>query len=193
MSTSVYQTTHLEASNHQFESELFHVQCHEPNHMIWCTRSLGALRDPTSSWGPFGPWLRPSRPSGAQAARPTQVTHPPNPPKKIWQFAGNIEVRWWEILLEALEKSIWPCLRNTVRREVTRIFCDTDRGGGGGIGHSSSLIIIIFFRKYRSQVVRNTLRTFGEIHLTMFEKYSKNRSDPDFLWQTDRQCRNRAF
>ena len=38
------------------------------------TRSLGALRAPTSSWGPFGPGLRPSRPSGAQAARPTQVT-----------------------------------------------------------------------------------------------------------------------
>ena len=38
------------------------------------TRSLGALQAPTSSWGPFGPRLRPSRPSGAQAARPTQVT-----------------------------------------------------------------------------------------------------------------------
>ena len=37
-------------------------------------RSLGALRAPTSSWGPFGPRLRPSRPLGAQAARPTQVT-----------------------------------------------------------------------------------------------------------------------
>ena len=36
------------------------------------TRSLGALRAPTSSWGPFGPpWLRPSRPSGAQAVWPT--------------------------------------------------------------------------------------------------------------------------
>ena len=44
----------------------------------------------------------------------------------------------------------------------------------GGIGHS----------KYRSWVVRNTVRSFGEIHLTKFEKYSKNRSDPDFC---DRQ------
>ena len=36
------------------------------------TRSLGALRVPTSSWWPFGPvWLRPSRPSGAQAASNT--------------------------------------------------------------------------------------------------------------------------
>ena len=89
------------------------------------TRSLGALRAPTSSWGPFGPRLRPSRPSGAQAARPTQVTH--LSPKKIWQFSGNMEVRWWEILFEALEKSIWPSLRNTARTEVIRIFCDEDR------------------------------------------------------------------
>ena len=35
------------------------------------TRSLGALRAPTSSLRPFGPlWLRPSRPSGAQAVWP---------------------------------------------------------------------------------------------------------------------------
>ena len=40
---------------------------------IYITRSLGALRAPTSSWRPFGPaWLRPSRPSGAQAVWPTQ-------------------------------------------------------------------------------------------------------------------------
>ena len=32
------------------------------------TRSLGALRAPTSSLGPVGPGLCPSRPSGAQAA-----------------------------------------------------------------------------------------------------------------------------
>ena len=90
-----------------------------------CTRSLGALRALTSSWGPFGPRLRPLRPSGAKAARPTQVTH--LSPKKIWQLSGNLEVRWWEILLEALDKYIWPCLRNTVRGEVNRIFCDTRR------------------------------------------------------------------
>ena len=35
--------------------------------IISVTRSLGALRAPTSSLGPFGPGLRPSRPSGAQA------------------------------------------------------------------------------------------------------------------------------
>ena len=52
------------------------------------TRSLGALWAPTSSLGPFGPRLRPSRPSGAQAARPTQVTRPTQP-----KFSGNIEVR----------------------------------------------------------------------------------------------------
>ena len=35
------------------------------------TRSLGALRAPTSNLWPFGPsWLRPSRPSGAQAVWP---------------------------------------------------------------------------------------------------------------------------
>ena len=38
---------------------------------IYKTRSLGALRAPTSSLRPFGPlWLRPSRPSGAQAVWP---------------------------------------------------------------------------------------------------------------------------
>ena len=41
-------------------------------------------------------------------------------------------------------------------------------------------------RKYRSQVVRNTARSFGEIQLTMFEKYRKSRSDSDFLWHTRR-------
>ena len=45
----------------------------------------------------------------------------------------------------------------------------------------------IFYRKYRSQVVRNTVWSFGEIHLTKFEKYSKNRSDPDFLWRGQRR------
>ena len=35
------------------------------------SRSLGTLRAPTSSWGPFGPQLCPSRPSGAQASRLT--------------------------------------------------------------------------------------------------------------------------
>ena len=40
---------------------------------IYITRSLGALRAPTSSLRPFGPpWLRPSRPSGAQAVWPTE-------------------------------------------------------------------------------------------------------------------------
>ena len=38
------------------------------------TRSLGALRAPTSSLRPFGPpWLRPSRPSGAQAVCPLRL------------------------------------------------------------------------------------------------------------------------
>ena len=45
------------------------------------------------------------------------------------------------------------------------------------------------FRKYRSQLVRNTVRSFGEIHLTMFEQYSKKRIDPDFLWHGQRTCR----
>ena len=32
---------------------------------------------------------------------------------------------------------------------------------------------LTIFRKYRSQVVRNTVWSFGEIHLTKLEKYSK--------------------
>ena len=35
-----------------------------------------------------------------------------------------------------------------------------------------------------SQVVGNTVRRFGEIQLTIFEKYSKKRVDPHFLWLT---------
>ena len=69
-------------------------------------------------------------------------------------------------------------------------------------------------RIYRSQEVRNTVISFGEISLTMFEKYRKRRGDPDFfrqhcclsihksklqwdeqacldfLWQERTQCRN---
>ena len=45
---------------------------------IMMTRSLGALQARTSSSGPFGLQLRPSRPSGAQAARPTQVSKKPS-------------------------------------------------------------------------------------------------------------------
>ena len=42
--------------------------------ILYYTRSLGALRAPTSSLRPFGPpWLRPSRPSGAQAVWPTKM------------------------------------------------------------------------------------------------------------------------
>ena len=35
-------------------------------------------------------------------------------------------------------------------------------------------------RKYRSQVVKSTVRNFEEIQLTMVEKYSKRKKDPDF-------------
>ena len=38
-----------------------------------------------------------------------------------YKLYNNIEVRWSEILLDALEKSIWPCLRNTVRAEMILI------------------------------------------------------------------------
>ena len=119
--------THIVSTVHK-------IKCIDTDEYLY-TRSLGTLRAPTSSWRPFGhARLRPSRPSGAQAARPTQVTH--LSPKKIWQFSGNLEVRWLEILLEALDKSIWPCLRNTVRKEVIRVFVTEDRG----IGHFSSWI-----------------------------------------------------
>ena len=44
---------------------------------IYFTRSLGALRAPTFSWGPFRPRLHPSRPSGAQAGTSACTTlHP---------------------------------------------------------------------------------------------------------------------
>ena len=48
-------------------------------------------------------------------------------------------------------------------------------------------------RKYRSKVVRNTVRSFQEIQLTMFEKYSKRRIDPDFLWRGQRRRRSAGF
>ena len=61
----------LNTNNRSAESA---VQCFKN---IWLkyiiTRSLGALRAPTSRLRPFGPaWLRPSHPSGAQAVWPTQ-------------------------------------------------------------------------------------------------------------------------
>ena len=45
------------------------------------------------------------------------------------------------------------------------------------------LLFVFVFVLYLSQVVRNTVRTFGQIPLTMFEKYSDRRIDPVFLWQ----------
>ena len=56
------------STNVYFSKRMHHwIQIYEQ------TRSLGALRAPTSNWWPFGPaWLRPSRPSGAQAVWPTQ-------------------------------------------------------------------------------------------------------------------------
>ena len=78
-----------------------------------------------------------------------------------WSFLGNVKVRWWEILLEALEKSIWPSLRNTVRKEVTRIFCDGEEEDRGGIGHSSSWMSpttsFIPFREVYSRSARTLL------------------------------------
>ena len=44
---------------------------------------------------------------------------------------------WSEIVSEVLEKSSWPYLRNTVRGEVTWIFCAAE---AGGVAHSSSWI-----------------------------------------------------
>ena len=67
---TIFQPAHLMASLVSTNINLYF-----PPHrsIIYITRSLGALRAPTSSWWPFGPaWLRPSRPSGAQAGWPTQ-------------------------------------------------------------------------------------------------------------------------
>ena len=50
----------------------------QENFQYWYTRSLGALRAPTSSWRPFGAsWLRPLRPSGATPEWPTQKSEKP--------------------------------------------------------------------------------------------------------------------
>ena len=68
------------------------------------TRSLGALRAPTSSWWPFGPaWLRPSRPTGAQAVWPTHQC-------RCWlcQALRNTPWSFGEILLAKLEKYSSP-------------------------------------------------------------------------------------
>ena len=101
---------HRENAEHTLQSITVPAVCY-----LLFTRSLGALRAPTSSWGPFGPRLRPSRPSGAQAARPTQVIHPLNPTKptkKNLFFKSNDELSrfWQETALagrEAIVKICW--------------------------------------------------------------------------------------
>ena len=49
------------------------------------------------------------------------------------------------------------------------------------------------FRKYRRQVVKNMVHSFEEIQLTIFEKYSRRRSDLYFSWQGQRSSRNCVF
>ena len=86
---------------------------------IFNTRSLGALRAPTSSWGPFGPaWLRPSRPSGAQAVSPTQNEFIPNTenfPGQIWKFSRT-NLKFFQTNLKIFSdksenflRQIWKC------------------------------------------------------------------------------------
>ena len=58
--------------------------------------------------------------------------------RKIRMFSGNIKVGWLKILLEALEKSSWPCLRNTVRGEVLWNFRDREQECRGGIAYFCS-------------------------------------------------------
>ena len=43
------------------------------------------------------------------------------------------------------------------------------------------------FRKYRSRVVKYTVRNFGEIQLTIFKKQSKRRRDLDFCRHEEEQ------
>ena len=77
-------------------------------------------------------WLRLSRPLGAQASEN------PNVFRKHWSQVVRNTVR------EALEKSSWTCLRNTVRREIIQIFWDRGKAEGE-ILHSSSWLNLISF------------------------------------------------
>ena len=45
----------------------------------------------------------------------------------------------------------------------------------------------VFFRIYWSQVVINTVRSFGEIQFSRSEKYSKKKGDPDFFVTEEEQ------
>ena len=58
-------------------------------------------------------------------------------------------------------------------------------GRSGGVTHASRppnrQKFQMFFRKYQSQVVRNTVRSLAQIQLKIFEKYIERRSDPYFL------------
>ena len=126
----------------------------QPKVILWdqlyCrTRSLGALRAPTSSWGPFGPLdfvlralraLRPCDPrSFSQEGR-----HEGELPKNTGLLSLPSHDDYHECWVNKYRSFVDPAFVIIImgrEREQNRIFCDTDRGGGGaGIGHSSKLM-----------------------------------------------------
>ena len=113
------------------------------------TRSLGAFRAPTSSWRPSGAlrasWLCPSRPSAAQIVWPTQ---------KNQTFSGDIEVRLSVImLLQASNKSSWPCFEKYSTSRSDPYFCDrAGEGAAVGIAYSRSWMFFNLLTLYKAWV-----------------------------------------
>ena len=69
-SSSLYSDSRLNKSFHPLICDQ-----HNYTNVLWITRTLRALRAPTSTWRPLRPFsLWPSRTSGPQAAWPTQIT-----------------------------------------------------------------------------------------------------------------------
>ena len=121
-------------------------------------RSLGALRAPTSSWGPFGSLdfvlralraLRPCDPrSFSQEGR-----HEGELPKNTVLLSLPSHDDYHECWVNKYRSFVDPAFVIIImgrEREQNRIFCDTrteEEEDRGGIGHSSSWIYYIFCNK----------------------------------------------
>ena len=84
---------------------------------------------------------------------------------------------WYCIITFKFSTYVWLLTLSFVPFIQTLRFCDPHR-------YNPKVLM-----KYWSKVVRNPVRSFEEIQLTMFEKYSKHRSDPDSWWRTESRSR----